>query len=71
MILIFHSSPFFLEIDLNLFGLILIFHSSPFLLDFVWTDFLNAISLVGINYFRLLILIALTLPICCFWFQKY
>ena len=31
---------------------------------FFWTGFSNAISLVGINDFWLLILIAVTLPIC-------
>ena len=45
------------------FGLILILHSSPFFLEFnlnfVWTDFSNAISLVVINDFWLLIVIAL------------
>ena len=45
------------------FGLILIFHASPFFLEFnlnfVLTDFSNAISLVVINDFWLLILIAL------------
>ena len=32
--------------------------------DFFWTGFSNAIYLIGINDFRLLILIAVTLPLC-------
>ena len=32
--------------------------------DFFWTGLSNAISLVGINDFRLLILIVVALPIC-------
>ena len=64
LILIFHSSLFFLEFDLNFVWTNFDFSFFSVFARFFWTGFSNAISLIGINDFRLLILIALTLPIC-------
>ena len=64
LILISHSSLFFLEFDLNFVWSDFDFSFFSVFARFFWTGFSNAISLVGLNDFRLLVRIALTLPIC-------